>query len=89
MPYFADQIAEPKVHHPYPLRSIHLNLTSACNLRCVYCYADDRESKPNNLTKLEHFDLLAELTQFGTSVVTFTGGGAYSPSGMAIHCQQS
>ncbi len=71
---FADQIPEPEACRPYPLRSVHLNLTSACNLRCVYCYADDRENKPNHLTKLEHFDLLAELTQLGTTVVTLTGG---------------
>ena len=71
---FADQIVEPKPYQPYPLRSVHLNLTSACNLRCVYCYADDRDSKPNHLTKHEHFDLLAELAQFGSSVVTLTGG---------------
>lgn len=71
---FADQAAEVKPHKAYPLESIHLNLTNECNLRCTYCYAGDRESKPGRLSRFEYFNLLEKITPHGPFIITLTGG---------------
>lgn len=51
------------------------NVTKACNLRCVHCYAE-ANNKPaeNELTTEEGFQLLEDLARFGSPVVLFSGG---------------
>jgi len=51
------------------------NVTRACNLKCVHCYAkaDNRKSE-NELTHEEGRRLLDDLSQFGAPVVLFSGG---------------
>jgi len=51
------------------------NVTKACNLRCIHCYASaDNKSSENELTTEEGFRLLEDLAQFGCPVVLFSGG---------------
>jgi len=51
------------------------NVTKACNLRCIHCYASaDNKSAENELTTEEGFRLLEDLAQFGCPVVLFSGG---------------
>lgn len=51
------------------------NVTRACNLKCVHCYAkaDNRKSE-KELTHDEGLRLLDDLAQFGAPVVLFSGG---------------
>ena len=57
------------------LNSIHLNMTSTCNLRCIYCYAEEREKIGTPLNKEEYKNVINSLTSFAPdSDVTFTGG---------------
>ena len=53
--------AAPFVHNPYTLRAIYFNMTSRCNLNCIYCFAAERiESDSKNLlTKLFSIDKIA------------------------------
>jgi 12,18-didecarboxysiroheme deacetylase len=51
------------------------NVTKACNLRCIHCYASaDNRPSENELTTEEGFRLLEDLAQFGCPVVLFSGG---------------
>jgi 12,18-didecarboxysiroheme deacetylase len=51
------------------------NVTKACNLRCIHCYASaDNKPAENELTTEEGFRLLEDLAQFGCPVVLFSGG---------------
>ena len=52
--------------------SVHVDLTMACNERCVHCYRviEDRRE----LTTAELMALLADLARAGTLYLTFSGG---------------
>lgn len=51
------------------------NVTKACNLRCIHCYAKaDNNPAPNELTTKEGFKLLEDLVKFGCPVILFSGG---------------
>ncbi|MCS7149421.1 MAG: 12,18-didecarboxysiroheme deacetylase [Caldimicrobium sp.] len=51
------------------------NVTRACNLRCIHCYASaDNNPASNELTTEEGFRLLEDLANFGCPVVLFSGG---------------
>ena len=55
-------------------RQIYLTLTDSCNLRCVYCYATERQKHENaNLETWKKY--VADIIGFaGKPVFTFTGG---------------
>jgi radical SAM protein with 4Fe4S-binding SPASM domain len=62
---------------PFGLNNLYLNLTQACNLRCLYCYAEDRESCPGTLRTENYYALLDNVAHhFDPSEmkVTFSGG---------------
>lgn len=51
------------------------NVTRACNLRCIHCYAKaDNNPAPDELTTEEGFKLLEDLSKFGSPVILFSGG---------------
>lgn len=53
--------------------TVHLELTYACNWRCVFCY-NPRHFDRQRLTANEWIDVLDELRALGTLTVTLTGG---------------
>jgi 12,18-didecarboxysiroheme deacetylase len=51
------------------------NVTKACNLKCIHCYAKaDNKGAPDELTTEEGYKLLEDLAQFGSPVILFSGG---------------
>jgi len=51
------------------------NVTRACNLKCVHCYAQANDRKAEKeLTHEEGVHLIDDLAQFGAPVVLFSGG---------------
>ena len=51
------------------------NITRACNLNCVHCYARAvHHSEENELSTQEGFTLLDDLAAFGVPVILFSGG---------------
>jgi Fe-coproporphyrin III synthase len=51
------------------------NMTRACNLKCVHCYAKATESRhEKELTTREAVTMLDDLAGFGVPVVLFSGG---------------
>ena len=71
---FSDQPFETVPFHPYRLNSIHLNLTDACNLDCVYCYARGRGPETGRLKLAEYKEFLEEIAPYGPLMITLTGG---------------
>ncbi len=49
------------------------NVTSACNLRCVHCYAATGAPR-DELSTREGMELIAQLHDYGSPVVLFSGG---------------
>lgn len=51
------------------------NITRACNLRCIHCYASANSQKhPNELTTREAKSFIDELASFRVPVLLFSGG---------------
>jgi len=51
------------------------NMTRACNLKCVHCYAQAKASGgPDELTTDEGLTLIDDLAEFGAPVLLFSGG---------------
>jgi len=51
-----------------------LELTYRCNLRCIHCYIDSKNSEVNELTIDEIDMLLEQLKDAGTMILVLTGG---------------
>jgi 12,18-didecarboxysiroheme deacetylase len=49
------------------------NITSACNLKCVHCYASAGKAT-GELTSREGLELIAQLKDYGSPVILFSGG---------------
>lgn len=69
-------IAPPEHQRDTTLHSVHLSLSSHCNLHCKYCYAAERvESKYPPLTVDEYSKIIDDLCTFsGNITFTITGG---------------
>lgn len=70
----ADALVERTMAHAIPL-SVHVDLTMACNERCVHCYRVI-EDRPE-LTTAELKALLAELARAGALYLTLSGGEVF------------
>lgn len=65
-----------KVHKPYHLSSLYLNMTQKCNLKCIYCFAATRKEYGDSQLLLEdYYRLLEEAKQiYPVLDIVFTGG---------------
>lgn len=51
------------------------NVTRACNLKCIHCYAQAVEqSREKELTREQAISLIDDLAEFGVPVILFSGG---------------
>ena len=51
------------------------NMTRRCNLKCIHCYSNSADiNYPDELTTEEGKKLIADLAQFGSPVILFSGG---------------
>lgn len=73
---YAPQRLHPSDHEAsvIPLRSIYLNLTTACNLRCRHCFIEAGPSHDEELEKEEIRRLLDDVAVVAPEKLTFTGG---------------
>lgn len=69
------EVPPPSVREPYQLRAVYLNMTDACNLRCVYCFAAARKESAGRLTFDDYKKILdAVKTYNDRAEIVFTGG---------------
>ncbi len=57
------------------LLSMELELSRACNLRCIYCYASSGQALKNELTPDEIFRVIDQAAELGTRKIIILGGG--------------
>lgn len=63
------------MHHSHKLRTVHLNMTNKCNLRCIYCYADERCDSGNTLLLEEYLNLIDSINKISKKAeIILTGG---------------
>lgn len=63
------------IYYPCNLRVIHLNLTNKCNLKCIYCYAEERVNSRNLLQVGDFFNIIDSINNMSkNAVVVLTGG---------------
>jgi len=55
---------------------VTLCLTTRCNLKCIYCYADCNERNQKEFTTSEILNLIDELAEMGTKYISLNGGEA-------------
>lgn len=73
--FFLPFNSETYTFHPYNLHVVHLNLTSKCNLRCIYCYADERKDSGSRLQFGEYINLIDSINNISKNVeIVLTGG---------------
>jgi radical SAM protein with 4Fe4S-binding SPASM domain len=69
-----DPTASSQVMSPR-LRSVHLNMSPDCNLKCNYCYAEERSVEGLALSVAEYKVLIDELANMAEGIhIAFTGG---------------
>ncbi|MFH1552221.1 MAG: radical SAM protein [Candidatus Omnitrophota bacterium] len=60
---------------PHGLQIVHLNLTDKCNLKCIYCYADERVGKKQKLQHRDYLELVDSINNISRDVkIALTGG---------------
>jgi radical SAM protein with 4Fe4S-binding SPASM domain len=57
------------------LLSMELELSRACNLRCIYCYASSGQALKNELTQEEIFKVIDQAAELGAQKIIVLGGG--------------
>ncbi len=57
------------------LLSLELELSRACNLRCLYCYAESGTPPENELTLDEIYNIIDQAIELGARKIIILGGG--------------
>lgn len=57
------------------LLSLELEFSKACNLRCIYCYANAGEPMPNEMTLHEIKNVIDQAAELGAKKIILLGGG--------------
>lgn len=63
------------VFRPYNLHIVHLSLTNKCNLKCLYCYADERTSPEDILRFQDYLNIIDSINNICKNAeIVITGG---------------
>jgi radical SAM protein with 4Fe4S-binding SPASM domain len=57
------------------LLSMELELSRACNLRCLYCYSEAGQPDPDEMALEEVFDVIEQARELGARKIVVLGGG--------------
>ena len=56
------------------LLSMEIEFNQSCNFRCIYCYALENPSRPNELSKEEFIDVIHQAKDLGARKIIILGG---------------
>ncbi len=65
------------IHKPYFLNGLYLNMTKECNLKCIYCFAADRQERGKSSLEIDDYkQILNSVKTFCAEKmnIVFTGG---------------
>lgn len=72
--FFSSETENPS-YQPYDLHIIHLNLTNKCNLKCIYCYADERSESKTPLQFKDYINIIDSVNNINKNAeIVLTGG---------------
>jgi radical SAM protein with 4Fe4S-binding SPASM domain len=72
---FSSSKLETCIYPLYDLHIIHLNLTNKCNLKCIYCYADERINSNNQLQFRDYLNIIDSINNISKNAeIVLTGG---------------
>jgi len=73
--FFSTSDKESETFHPYNLNCVHLNVTNKCNLRCIYCYAEERSESKNILHLKDYLAIIDSINDMTKNAeIVLTGG---------------
>jgi len=58
----------------YAPRTVHFDITTQCNSKCIYCLASDRMKKNKELSTKQIIDIIGQLPDLGTWLLCLSGG---------------
>jgi len=58
----------------YAPRTVHFDITTKCNLKCIYCLASDRMKKNKELSTKQVVNIINQLPELGTWLLCLSGG---------------
>ncbi|MCR5833531.1 MAG: radical SAM protein [Selenomonadaceae bacterium] len=62
-------------HKPYNLGAVYFNMTEACNLHCIYCFATERKEKIKRMAYRDYVSVLDSIYKINPNAeIMFTGG---------------
>lgn len=64
----------PEVELIHPLGQIFMEITNACNLKCIHCYNDSGQKRVGELTLKEIYQVIDEAKNLGVLRITLSGG---------------
>lgn len=70
---FTEQMLLPKKYFSAPL-GVQLELTNACNLKCIHCYNNSSKKLPNELSVSEWINIVKELCKMKIFECVISGG---------------
>lgn len=71
-----EDLKKRRMENPSAILSICISTTSACNLRCWYCYAlANKQFNPRQLKKEEYMSLISEAADLGAKTLIICGDG--------------
>ncbi|MCE1246413.1 MAG: radical SAM protein [Firmicutes bacterium] len=59
---------------PFKPEVVGWELTLRCNMNCIHCGSTAGEPRPNELTEKEGLDLIDQMAELGTKILTLSGG---------------
>jgi len=62
----------------YAPRTVHFDITTKCNSKCIYCLASDRMEKNKELTTKQIVDIIKQLPELGTWLLCLSGGEPFT-----------
>jgi len=83
--FFTITKQESIIPKPYHLHTVHLNLTNKCNLKCIYCYADERDKKESELDSKDYLSIIDSINNLSRNVEIVLTGGEPLLSSYALH----